>query len=85
MRRRITIDSTRLSVAVTPFARSVKSELVFRQRSRRNPHLSVLSRPAKWGPQLRGLIERYTDGIKRLCVTTTTGFGRKKEDECGTK
>src|SRR6476661_10899726 len=37
--------------------------LVLRQRSRRNPHSSVLSRPAEWGPQLRGLIERYTDGV----------------------
>ena len=36
-----------------------------RQRSRRNPHSPVLSRPAEWGPQLRGLIERYTDGITK--------------------
>jgi len=38
--------------------------LVIRQKSRRNPLLSVLSRPARRGPQLPGLIERYTDGIK---------------------
>ena len=38
---------------------------VVRQRSRRNPLLLVLSRPSKRGPQLRGLIERYTDGINR--------------------
>jgi hypothetical protein len=61
LRRRITIDSTRLSVAVTPFARVGQYGLVVRQRSRRNPLPPVLSRPDERGPQLRGLIERYTD------------------------
>jgi hypothetical protein len=42
--------------------------LVFRQKSRRTPPSSVLSRPAKWGPQLRGLIERYTDVNKECAV-----------------
>src|SRR6185369_8810444 len=60
--RRITIDSTRLSVAVTPFARVGQYGFVSRQRSRRNPLSPVLSRPGDRGPQLRGLIERYTDG-----------------------
>src|SRR6185369_474130 len=40
----------------------VNTGLVLRQRSRRNPPFRVLSRPRKGGPQLRGLIERYTDG-----------------------
>jgi hypothetical protein len=39
---------------------------VVRQKSRRNPLSSVLSRPAERGPQLRGLIERYTDGTKSV-------------------
>jgi hypothetical protein len=63
---RITIDSTRLSVAVTPFARLGPYGRVLRQRSRRNPLLPVLSRPGRRGPLLRGLIERYTEEIKEL-------------------
>jgi len=42
----------------------VSTESVSRQKSRRNPWVCVLSRPQTQGPQLRGLIERYTDGIK---------------------
>src|SRR5690242_2541613 len=39
-----------------------QKRLVARQKSRRSPPFRVLSRPRKGGPQLRGLIERYTDG-----------------------
>ena len=63
-RRRITIDSIGPDVAVTPFAHVGQTGSVVRQRSRRNPHSSVLSRPAEWGPQSGRSIERYTDEIK---------------------
>ena len=59
MLRRITIDSTRVSVAVTPFARSVKEVgLIGKSRAGTPIHLSFPGQ-VEWGPQLRGLIERY--------------------------
>jgi len=58
--RRITIDSTRLSVAVMAFARVGR-----RGRSHGKTHAGPLSalllRRRALNPQLRGLIERYTD------------------------
>ena len=59
---------------------------VIRQRPRRNPPLPVRSRPGKGGPQLRGLIERYTDGKKwsaalRQGDTDGINIEEKKEDQ----
>jgi len=74
--RRITIDSTPTQRGRHALCSGGSRRLFSRQRSRRNPHLPVLSRPGKWGPQLRGLIERYTDGINSV---------RHKENWIGTR
>ena len=62
VQRRITIDSTRLSAAVTPFARSVK-EVGLSAKAAPVPQTVRPFQAGRLGPQLRGLIERYTDGI----------------------
>jgi hypothetical protein len=58
--RRITIDSTRLRAAVTPFALSVK-EVGLSAKVAPVPQAVRPFQAGRLGPHLRGLIERYTD------------------------